>query len=90
MRYDWNYGHMSAAGWLLASVLWLLLVGILVLGIVALVRHLQQPSMPSQGGTVAPAAPTPEEVLALRLARGEIDPDEYERRVAALRGRPTS
>jgi putative membrane protein len=33
----------------------------------------------------APAAADPEQILGERLARGEIDPDEYRVRLAALR-----
>lgn len=40
-------------------------------------------------GGMPPAAPPPEEVLAQRLARGELDVEEYERRLEALgRHRP--
>ncbi|MFD3415500.1 SHOCT domain-containing protein [Streptomyces cyaneofuscatus] len=35
--------------------------------------------------THVPSAPTAEQVLAHRLARGEIDEDEYRRRLGALR-----
>lgn len=36
---------------------------------------------------VSEALGTPEDVLAMRLARGEIDEDEYERLMATLRTR---
>ncbi|MFI0716705.1 SHOCT domain-containing protein [Streptomyces inhibens] len=32
--------------------------------------------------------PTPEQILAERYARGEIDEEEYQRRLATLRGSP--
>lgn len=40
-----------------------------------------------QGGTLfrRTAPPTPEEILAERLARGEVDPSEYRERLEALR-----
>ncbi|MCX4904015.1 SHOCT domain-containing protein [Streptomyces sp. NBC_00878] len=35
--------------------------------------------------THTPAAPSPEQLLAQRFARGEIDEEEYRRRLAVLR-----
>lgn len=37
---------------------------------------------------VAPTRPTAEDVLAERLARGEIEPDDYRQRLDALRTTP--
>lgn len=57
--------------------------GAVIAGIVALVRHFgrgdQQP--PARPSRPAP----PEQPLAERFARGEIDEEEYRRRLAALR-----
>ncbi|MER7468861.1 SHOCT domain-containing protein [Streptomyces sp. NPDC097981] len=41
-----------------------------------------------QEHTHTPAAPPAEQILAQRLARGEIDEDEYKRRLAVLHGHP--
>ncbi|MFJ9695945.1 SHOCT domain-containing protein [Kitasatospora sp. NPDC101183] len=41
------------------------------------------PGGPGPGG--APHGPTPEQLLAERFARGEIDEEEYRRRLATLR-----
>jgi putative membrane protein len=82
--YDrWGYGGMGAGGWILMSFFSILVIAALVVGIVALVRYSSSPATP-------PAGPPsdrqdPEEILRLRLARGEIEPEEYERRLAALR-----
>jgi len=77
----YRYG---AGGWayvfLMGSsvVLWVLL-GV---GVIALVRYL------SDGGRQRPGPSTPEEVLAGRFARGELDDAEYRRRLATLRRVP--
>jgi putative membrane protein len=38
--------------------------------------------------SVSPRPPSPEEIVAERFARGEIDADEYRERLEALRGHP--
>jgi putative membrane protein len=38
---------------------------------------------------ITPPTQTPQEVLADRLARGEIEPDEYRQRLDALQHRQT-
>jgi putative membrane protein len=86
----WSYGDWSWGGWLamvLSMVLFWGLVGALVL-VVARSLFLQRRSEQPQ--------PSPEEILASRFARGEIDADEYHSRLEALRstrtknGRPPS
>ncbi|MFB7918866.1 SHOCT domain-containing protein [Streptomyces sp. NPDC056061] len=85
------YGGWGGGGWLLltgmAVVFWLLLIA----GVVALTRHMAD----SRSGN-RPAPPVDEErwggrraeeLLAERFARGEIDEDEYKRRLAVLRDR---
>jgi len=57
--------------------------GAVIFGIVALVRYFGR----SGQQTTAPQPPqAPERLLAERFARGEIDEEEYQRRLAALRG----
>ena len=74
---------------------------LLVVAVIALVRlftgsgqRLQPPYRGYAGGAgahgesgpaAAPAAATPEQILAGRFARGEIDEDEFHQRMAALR-----
>jgi putative membrane protein len=53
-----------------------------IFGIVALVRYVGRGG-PQSGGPVQP--PAPERLLAERFARGEIDEEEYQRRLAVLR-----
>ena len=83
----WGQG-MSGWGYALMSVSMVLFWGLVILGIVVLVRYLAR-SSPSAGGACAPR-PTAEQVLAERFALGEIDEQEYQSRLAALRGRQES
>ena len=53
--------------------------GLIILGVIALFRYL------NRGDRSTMARSTPEQVLAERFARGEIDEQEYERRLATLR-----
>jgi putative membrane protein len=74
------HDHMNGWGWFAWSTSMILLWAILIIGIVVLVRYLD--------GTKRPSPPsTPEQVLAERFARGEIDEAEYEQRLAVLRGK---
>ncbi|SDL88257.1 putative membrane protein [Geodermatophilus siccatus] len=82
----WNgWGHMTGWGWAattLASLLFLALLGLVAWVVVRAVRR------PGDGPSRAPrtAGPdTAERLLADRFARGEIDEDEYRRRLATLR-----
>ncbi|MFE3167067.1 SHOCT domain-containing protein [Streptomyces sp. NPDC059224] len=52
---------------------------------VLLFRALSRPAGGGATGPAPPTGPTPERVLADRFARGEIDGDEYRRRLAVLR-----
>lgn len=96
----WYGPHMGGWGWALglsSLMFWVLLA----VAIIALVRFLtrggQRPLPPHQGYASAPgpysqsgaagghAAVTPEQILAERFARGEIDEEEFRQRMAALR-----
>jgi putative membrane protein len=72
--YGWGWGY-----WLGMGVTMVLFWGLVIIGIVALVRYIG-----STWDTGRPPRETgparPEEVLAQRYARGEIDDDEYMRR----------
>lgn len=79
-------GHLDSWGWAVMSVgliaFWVLLIAIVVL----LIRWLgggcgERPTEPS-------TAPSAEQILADRLARGQINEVEYRRRIAMLRDRP--
>jgi putative membrane protein len=70
----WGYGLMTGG----MIVFWVLVFG----GIVALVRYAGSGS--SQPTPTSHAGPTPQQVLADRYARGEIDDEEYQRRLKIL------
>jgi putative membrane protein len=75
----WNHDGTGTHWWFVVGlVLVLLLIGLVV---ALLVRTGAAPEHP-----VAPQRSAAEELLAERLARGEIDPDEYRERLTALRG----
>ena len=74
-----GYG-MGGGGWILLSLLTLALVALVVVAVLAAIRPLPR------GGRVQSALPEPaEQVLADRLARGDIDSEEYEQRMRTLR-----
>jgi putative membrane protein len=78
----WYGNGMSGWGYALMTVGMVLFWGAVIFGIVALVRYVGRGGPPA--GEPAPPA-TPERLLAERFARGEIDEDEYQRRLATLR-----
>ncbi len=79
-----DYGdHMSGANWAFMGVSMVLFWGLLLVGIVVLVRHLRSDGNSRQASP--PAHPAPEELLAERFARGEIGEQEYHQRLEALR-----
>lgn len=98
------YGHGGAWMWpwmVLGNLLVLAVIVVIVVIVVLFFRALsQRPGAPGgghggHGGWGAPpstGAPGPrsgpEQILAERYARGEIDEEEYERRLATLRGSP--
>jgi putative membrane protein len=79
-----GWGHMWdgwgmgwAGGWMM--LVWVLVLGLIVWGVVALTR--------SSGRDTRP---TPSEVLEMRFARGEITEEEYRQARAALKDDRTS
>jgi uncharacterized membrane protein len=85
----WYGDHMNGWGYGLMTVSMLLFWALLIVGVVALVRYLGRtgPANP-----VLPPRPIPEDLLAERFARGEINTDEYRERLETLRSgtAPTS
>lgn len=78
----WGQG-MGGWGILLMSVSTLLFWALVIAGVVALVRYVG-PAAPQRN--VAAETATPQRLLAERFARGEIDEEEYRRRLAILGG----
>ncbi|MFE6648457.1 SHOCT domain-containing protein [Nocardioides sp. NPDC057772] len=78
----WYGSGMGGWGYALMTVSMVLFWGLVITAAVVLGRRFLREDRPLSGGPS-----TPEDVLAMRLARGEIDEDEYERRMATLRAR---
>ncbi|MCU1668418.1 MAG: hypothetical protein JWP40_1345 [Blastococcus sp.] len=76
----WPDHDLTGWGWapmvISMALFWALLIG----GGVLLIRTLNRPS----GGPAPGARPSPQQLLAERFARGEIDDEEYRRRLATL------
>lgn len=80
----WWYGNgMNVWGYTLMTASMVLFWGLVTFGVIALVRYHAGGDQP-----VAAARPTPEQMLAERFARGEIDQSQYRERLDTLRGGP--
>ncbi|WP_198359503.1 SHOCT domain-containing protein [Streptomyces fildesensis] len=77
----WHDHDVSGWGWLSMSagmiLFWALIITAVLLFFRTRNRDPEQPHIS--------AGPSPEQLLAERFARGDIDEDEYQRRLAALR-----
>ena len=88
---NWNNGMDHGDwGWLPMVVMMVVLVGTLIWIGMALVRSsrhaLQMHAVPASPAAAPPATRfTAQEILAERLARGEMEPDDYRQRLEALR-----
>lgn len=82
------YGNTGFNGWgyALMTIVMIAFCALVIIAIVALVRYLGR----GTGHTTTPRSSTPEQVLGERFARGEIDEEEYRRRLNALRGTQTT
>jgi putative membrane protein len=86
---NWNDGTWGAGNFAAMGIAMLLLTGLLVLGAIWLVRYVGNDSPSAQEGMSHRSRP--DEELARRFARGDIDEDEFVRRQAVLHGsRPGS
>ncbi|MCU1360806.1 MAG: hypothetical protein JWN99_2095 [Ilumatobacteraceae bacterium] len=79
-------------GWGTGSGLWMAIMMIALLAatawvIVSLVRHanITPPAQHQVSGPPPSSRPGPQDILDERLARGEIEPEEYSKRLAVLR-----
>jgi len=84
MHGNWNYDTHDGFGWgWIPMVIMMLLVwGSLIWLGVALLRRTG--SHVPASGPAGPPAPSPQQILAARLARGEIEPDDYRARLETL------
>jgi putative membrane protein len=76
--WGWGWG-----GWVLMGVVMVLFWVAVITAIVVAIRYLVG-SGGASGGPPRYEPPRPEDVLAGRFARGEIDEDEYRRRITLL------
>jgi putative membrane protein len=74
-----NRDHMGAGWWWVMGIGWLLFLAFIGVLVYLLVRH------HTDSGAGGGRRTSAEEILSERLARGEIDEDEYRRRRDALR-----
>lgn len=80
----WWYGNGGMSGWdyALMTLGMVLFWALVIFGVIVLVRFLARNDRPTA------ARPIPEQLLAERFARGEIDEHDYHQRLDTLRDRP--
>jgi putative membrane protein len=76
---------MSAWGWVEMALGLIVVIGLLAVGVALLVHAGRRPS---DAPHPQPSS-SPEQLLAERFARSEIDAEEYQQRLATLRGMRT-
>ena len=85
---NWNDG-MANGNWSWIPMMIMMIAfwgGLIWIGVTLLKRnHSPQLHAPGAPSAATPAQPNAQEILAERLARGEIEPDDYRLRVEALR-----
>lgn len=77
----WYDHNVSGWGWFAMSASMILFWALIITAAVLLFRALNR----AHEHTYLYAGPAPEQLLAERFARGNIDDEEYQRRLAALR-----
>ncbi|MFE9644461.1 SHOCT domain-containing protein [Streptomyces sp. NPDC006365] len=82
----WYDHDVSGWGWFGMSLGMVLFWALIITALVLVFRAANQPHEHTQ----TPAAPTPEQILGERFARGEIDEEEYQRRLNALHAGPVT
>ena len=80
--YDAGY---SLGHWIIVAVLLTLFVALVAAGVVAVIHFTRQAALPP-AKSADPATSTPEDVLRMRLASGEIGEDEFKSRMSVLAG----
>ena len=83
--WPWDHGYMDAS-WGIAMMLTLTIWVLIAVGIIILVAQSTRTTVgpPSEASGAANVTSTAEQILAERLARGEIDSEEYRSRLDAL------
>ena len=84
---SWNNGMGDSGWWWLPMIIMMIAFwgGLVWIGVTLLKRnHTQQIGAPTAPPTGSGPKSSAQEILAERLARGEIEPDEYRQRLEAL------
>jgi len=81
MMYGWQYQGTDGGWWIVMMIGMVLFWAILVIGLVALLRH-NRPTPPHVSASSTAAAVA---ILQERFARGELTEEEYTRRLAILK-----
>ena len=82
-------GHMTGWGWFGMTIGMIAFWGLLIALGVLLFRSFSAKDTTPNESQSGPTAPDPRQILAERYARGEIDEDEYQQRLATLGGAGT-
>ncbi len=79
---SWMWHGGGSGWWILMAVLTVVFWAVVITVVVLAIRYVAT----DRGRSAAPtSAPPAEDLLAERYARGEVDDDEYRRRLALLR-----
>ena len=78
-------GHWGWGSWILTTLTTVVFWALVITAVVLLARYLLSLSQRTADTRRAAGASNAEHVLAERYARGEIDDDEYQRRLGLLR-----
>ncbi len=91
MHGNWNYDMHdgSSWGWIPMAIMMLLVWGSLIWLGVTLIRRTGNQAHAATPGPTALQVPSAPQILAERLARGEIEPDDYRTRLEALSATPS-
>ncbi len=76
-----GWDDMNGWSWVWMTTMMVLFWGVVAVAVVMLLRR------SATTGAVTPPSETPEDILHRRLAHGEIEVDEYGRRLEALKSR---
>lgn len=79
----WGYG--CGWSWVSMGLGMILFWGLIIVGVIALVRYLAN-AREGHAPRTGAGQPDPQQILAERFAHGEIDEDEYRKRREVLRG----
>lgn len=78
-----GYGGWGWGSWILTAIVLTIFFALVITAIVAAVRYLNGPGHHSAHHN-SPPGRKPEDILAERFARGEIDDEDYRRRITLL------